>query len=84
MWPAAHNPKEMTMTIKMADSAARAQLEPLLTVTDLERLLRVDKRTIARLWKRGQLPRPLKLGGGNRWRADAVAAALEALESRQK
>ena len=36
------------------------------TVADLERLLRVDRRTVARLVKRGQLPPPLKLGGSNR------------------
>jgi predicted DNA-binding transcriptional regulator AlpA len=41
---------------------------PLLTVKTLERLLRVDARTIRRLWQRGQLPKPTKLGGQNRWR----------------
>ena len=56
------------MTIKETDVAARAHLEPLLTVEDLERMLRVDRRTIARLCKKGQLPPPLKLGGSNRWR----------------
>ena len=48
------------------NDTARAQLEPLLTVADLERLLRVDRRTVRRLWQRGQLPRPIKVGGGNR------------------
>jgi predicted DNA-binding transcriptional regulator AlpA len=71
-------PKEMTMTINTADSA-RAPLEPLLTVEDLERLLRVDRRTVARLCKRGQLPWPLKLGGGNRWRSEDIADALDKL-----
>jgi predicted DNA-binding transcriptional regulator AlpA len=55
---------------------ARAQLEPLLTVADLERLLRVDRRTVRRLWQRGQLPRPLKLGGGNRWRRRDIEPLL--------
>jgi len=72
------------MTIQVADLTARAPLEPLLTVTDLERILRVDKRTIARLCKRGQLPRPLKIGGSNRWKAEAIAAALEVLGSGQE
>jgi hypothetical protein len=40
--------------------AARALPERLLTVEDLERLLQVDRRTVARLCQRGQLPSPLK------------------------
>jgi len=67
------------MTINGTDYAVRAPLEPLLTVEDLERLLRVDKRTVARLCKRGQLPKPLKLGGGNRWKAEDIAAAIDVL-----
>jgi predicted DNA-binding transcriptional regulator AlpA len=66
------------MTTNVTDSA-HALLEPLLTVEDLERLLRVDRRTVARLCKRGQLPQPLKLGGSNRWKAEDIAAALERL-----
>jgi predicted DNA-binding transcriptional regulator AlpA len=71
------DPKEITMTGKVKDETARAPLEPLLTVEDLERLLRVDRRTIARLCKRGQIPPPLKLGGSNRWRADEIARTLD-------
>jgi predicted DNA-binding transcriptional regulator AlpA len=67
------------MTIKGTDMAARAHLQPLLTVEDLERVLRVDRRTIARLCKKGQLPPPLKLGGSNRWRVEDIAEAIEQL-----
>ena len=56
------------MTVKVKNVPARAPLEPLLTVEDLERLLRVDRHTIRRLWKRGQLPAPIKVGGSHRWR----------------
>jgi predicted DNA-binding transcriptional regulator AlpA len=77
-----HNPKENTMTTNVAKPAPRAPLEPLLTVEDLERLLRVDKRTVARLCERGQLPQPLKLGGGNRWRPEEIAAAIDRLSRR--
>jgi predicted DNA-binding transcriptional regulator AlpA len=63
----------------MTDLTARAQLKPLLTVDDLERLLRVDRRTISRLCKRGQLPKPLKLGGSNRWRPEDIADAIDTL-----
>jgi predicted DNA-binding transcriptional regulator AlpA len=67
------------MPTKVAKHIPRAPLEPLLTVADLERLLRVGRRTVERLCKRGRLPRPLKLGGQNRWRPGDVAAALDAL-----
>jgi predicted DNA-binding transcriptional regulator AlpA len=67
------------MATKVKDAGARAPLQPLLTVEDLERLLRVDRRTVARLCKRGQLPPPLKLGGSNRWRAGDITDAIDML-----
>ena len=67
------------MTTKVVDPAVRAPLEPLLTVEDLERLLRVNRRTVARLCQRGQLPKPMKLGGSNRWKAEEIAETLEQL-----
>ena len=69
------------MTVKVPDVVARAHLEQLLTVEDLERMLRVDRRTIARLCKKGQLPPPLKLGGGNRWQVQDIEEALELLHA---
>jgi predicted DNA-binding transcriptional regulator AlpA len=57
-------------------------LEPLLTTADLERLLRVDRRTITRLVKRGELPAPLKLGGSNRWRPQDIKAVIDRLGQR--
>jgi predicted DNA-binding transcriptional regulator AlpA len=68
--------KENTMTIQKSDSAVRAPLEPLLTIEDLERLLRVNRRTVARLCQRGQLPKPMKLGGSNRWRMRDIKPLL--------
>jgi predicted DNA-binding transcriptional regulator AlpA len=67
----------------MTDVTARP-FEPLLTVEDLEQMLRIDRRTVARLCKRGLLPQPLKLGGGNRWRAEDVTSALESLAANRK
>jgi hypothetical protein len=61
-------PKEIRMAAKVKNVPARASMEPLLTVEDLERLLRVDRHTVRRLWKRGQLPVPIKVGGSHRWR----------------
>jgi predicted DNA-binding transcriptional regulator AlpA len=67
------------MKKKTNNAPVRALLEPLLRIEDLERLLRVDARTIRRLWKRGRFPLPLKIGGQNRWRAEEVNDALEQL-----
>jgi predicted DNA-binding transcriptional regulator AlpA len=66
----------------LKDPAAGTLLEPLLTTTDLERLLKVDRRTITRLVKRGELPAPLKLGGSNRWRPENINAAIDRLGHR--
>ena len=71
----------MKTTIKNAQIAC-AKLEPLLKVDDLERLLRVDRRTIDRLCKSGKLPSPLKLGGSNRWRPEDIANAVDMLGHR--
>jgi predicted DNA-binding transcriptional regulator AlpA len=65
------------MTTKMTEQVVPVPLEPLLTMSDLERLLRVDQRTVYRLCKRGQLPKPLKVGGQNRWMPEDIAGALE-------
>jgi hypothetical protein len=43
----------------LKDRGVGLLFEPLLTTRDLERLLKVDRRTVNRLVKRGQLPRPL-------------------------
>jgi len=72
----------MKVPKKENDQSTRVPVDPLLTVGDLERLLQVDKRTVARLCKRGQLPAPVKLGGLNRWRAQAIADAIDRLEHR--
>jgi predicted DNA-binding transcriptional regulator AlpA len=71
--------KENIMTMKVVDPAVRAPLEPLLTIEDLERLLRVNRRTVARLCQRGQLPKPLKLGGSNRWKGEEIGDTIDAL-----
>ena len=58
-------------------------LEPaLLTVRDLEQLLQINKRSVARLTKKGILPLPLKLGGSNRWKAADITATIDRLEHR--
>jgi predicted DNA-binding transcriptional regulator AlpA len=70
---------ERLKTLKdcLKEQAAGMLLEPLLTTSDLERLLKVDRRTITRLVKRGELPAPLKLGGSNRWRVQDIKAVID-------
>ena len=65
------------MTLNETESALPTSLEPLLTVEDLERLLRVHRRTISRMCKRGEFPQPLRIGFGKRWRAKDVEQVLE-------
>jgi predicted DNA-binding transcriptional regulator AlpA len=52
--------------------AANMPLVPLLTIADLERILRVDRRTIFRLCGAGKLPRPVRIGGSRRWKPQDI------------
>jgi predicted DNA-binding transcriptional regulator AlpA len=45
---------------------------PLLTVDDLAALLKVSPRTIWRMRSCCQLPKPVKVGGGVRWRQSDI------------
>jgi prophage regulatory protein len=44
------------------------QLPEFLTVEQFAKLLQVSKRTIWRLRSAGQIPQPIQIGGGVRWR----------------
>jgi predicted DNA-binding transcriptional regulator AlpA len=71
--------KETIMSEPVLLASARATncgLEPLLTIADLEQLLRVDRRTVSRLCEQGKLPRPIKIGGSNRWTVKAIESVL--------
>jgi excisionase family DNA binding protein len=63
-------------TNKVPAPTTASPLEPLLTIDDLGRLLRVSRRTIDRLCKRGELPPPRKIGGGKRWRRREIEPLL--------
>jgi len=56
-----------------------AQLEPLLTVDDVAKVLRLSLRTIRRLIAEGKLP-VVRIGRAIRIRPQAVEAFLEGLE----
>jgi excisionase family DNA binding protein len=49
----------------------------LMTVEDLAKLLHVSVRTVWRLRRNESLPRPVKIGGGVRWRISDVRAWIE-------
>ena len=66
----------------LKEQAVSMLFEPLLTTSDLQRLLKVERKTITRLVKRGELPMPLKLGGSNRWRPEDISAAIDRLDRR--
>ena len=75
---------EKTRMLKeqLQKQAATSLFQPLLTTSDLEELLKVDRRTVSRLVKRGELPMPMKLGGSNRWRPEEISAAIDRLSRR--
>ena len=54
------------------DTRVTATLEPLLTRTDLQQLLRLSGRTIGRLIVSGGLPSPIRVGQSHRWRVSDI------------
>jgi predicted site-specific integrase-resolvase len=48
-------------------------LRPLLTTEDMEAIFRVTSRTLSRWCRAGRIPKPAKLGGLNRWRAEDLS-----------
>jgi excisionase family DNA binding protein len=55
-----------------------AAIEPLLTTSDLARLLVCDRRTIERMRSAGKLPKPdIKIGRMPRWKRSTIEAWLE-------
>jgi excisionase family DNA binding protein len=66
-------------SVRPTEPTTHTALEPLLTVSDVERLLGVNRRTVRRLCKKGKLPPPLKVGQQLRWKPEEIAAALEGM-----
>lgn len=60
-------------------STLATSIEPLVTKSDLERILQIDSRTIDRMRSTGKLPKPdLFLSRMPRWKASTVRAWIEA------
>ena len=51
-------------------------IRPLLTLSDLENLLKLHRRTIKRLCRAGKFPQPMKVGGSSRWKAEDIDQLL--------
>jgi excisionase family DNA binding protein len=68
---------EMETTVKRSASQA-ADLDELLTTTEVARLLRISRMTLWEWRRKGLVPAPLKLGMNRlRWRADDVRKYLK-------
>ena len=74
--------KAKVLKEQLQKQAATKLFQPLLTVSDLEALLKVKRETVKNLVKRGELPMPIKLGGSNRWRPEEISATLDRLSRR--
>lgn len=48
------------------------RLPQMITVNELAATLGMSKRTIWRLLASGQIPEPVRVGGGTRWRLDEI------------
>lgn len=57
-----------------------SSLRPLLTIRDLSKLLKLHRRTIARLCAAGRFPRPMKVGGSSRWKRTDIEQLLNPSE----
>lgn len=62
--------------IEMDTTRESNAMQSLLTIDDLERLLKLHRRTIARLCAAGRFPRPVKIGSSNRWKREDVERVL--------
>jgi predicted DNA-binding transcriptional regulator AlpA len=68
-----------TIVPEKQDCLEWAELEPLLTCADVRRLYRLSVRSIHRLVAAGRLPKPVKVGGVNRWHVAEVRQHLASL-----
>jgi len=72
-----------TKTISKTDfyqelSAMKGRESAVLTFQDVAEMLKVSPATVRRLWWKGTLPKPLKIGGFHiRWRRSDIMAWLE-------
>ncbi len=69
-----------TVVTEQHDLPEMAELQPLLTSADLRRLYRLSQRSISRFVASGRLPKPVKVGGVNRWLAEEVRQHLANLK----
>ena len=52
-------------------------MEELLTIDDLSKLLKIDRKGAYARLEKGQLPKPLRIGKSLRWRVESVRKWIE-------
>jgi len=55
----------------------------MLTVNDLMARFNVKKTAVYSMVERGDIPKPLRVGGSSRWLEDEIDAAVEAMKVRR-
>jgi excisionase family DNA binding protein len=79
------------MEFKVAEGAAEkgrkkvnTQVERLVGVEEFAGRLSVCRRQIYRLWHRGEIPGPVKVGGATRWPESDLEAYIEKLKQARR
>ena len=67
----------MSQTVDETPQSPSSHCPQLLTVDEIARLLKVSNRTIWRMRSSGQLPEPVRIGGGVRWRQSEIKNWIE-------
>lgn len=55
----------------------------MLTVNDLMAMFNIKRTAVYGLVERGEIPKPLKVGGSSRWLPDEIDAAIDAMKVRR-
>lgn len=55
----------------------------MLTVSDLMARFNIKKTAVYSMVERGDIPKPLRVGGSSRWLEDEIDAAVEAMKARR-
>jgi len=66
----------MSVALAHSDDSSNevVTIMPLVTAEQLAEILQVSTRTVWRMRSAGQLPKPVRIGGNVRWRAQDVAS----------
>lgn len=65
------------ITNNTQDTKKHGSTVQLISADTFAKMLEISKRTLQRLQSKGELPRPIRLGGSVRWRLDTVNEWIE-------